>query len=612
MPSSPRSSFSASLRSRLTARGVGFVSFLVIAALAVAPTVAAGSPAALDGWFLSFAVEMSHGRVPYRDFYLWAPPLHVFEHLALLELFGPSVFAGHLVGGRVRGGLGLTVYAWLSRRTQAGVALAASLASLAVFSDDPADVIFYYQQQSVFYAVAAGFLLSRAIDLRGTARAARGLALAAGFLGALALLSKQTVGALACAALLFTCIAAQRLREGPRCGLAPLVGAGMAVPLAAFFFWLARVDAVGPFAQAMRYGSSSKGPVLVSFTRIVGVLGEGREYVAAFCAAGGIAVFLLLRHRAGPALRRRLGSPGAEVIAATVLGVAAVEGALLLGAAAWSDRLPQLVAVELGAWGSLAAVALSLRAATREGLSVDAVQWMHAAILAFAISYGLSLSWGAFELMTCPSFAVAVCAATARGSGGGWVRERSAIAGCALFAACAVFTRARLPFDWIWWREPPIAEDVLPSKLPAFAGIRFSEESRAFFEKITDEIDASSKPGDTLFVYPHMPIFHVLADRPPATYSPIGFFDVSPDAIASADAQRLLAAPPKVMVFLQMPPDSVEHFEKLFRGGKRSGQRDIAAAIATLAPGYRLVDRVLMPGTEAPVIVLARRDLPPR
>src|SRR5262249_39944531 len=105
----------------------------------------------------------------------------VFEHLALLELFGPSVLAGHVVGGLVRIGLGLLVFAWLSRLARAGVAVMASLAALAVFSTDPADVIFYYQQETVFYAVVGGYLLSLALDADPRGRRALGLAAAAGF-----------------------------------------------------------------------------------------------------------------------------------------------------------------------------------------------------------------------------------------------------------------------------------------------------------------------------------------------------------------------------------------------------------------------------------------------
>ncbi len=343
----------------------------------------------------------------------------------------------------------------------------------------------------------------------------------------------------------------------------------------------------------------------MSLTRIVGVAFEGGVYAAAFLTAGGLTLLV-----AGLQPWRWNGGWRRATLVAVALTALGFAGSLLVGRPWLLPRFPQLVAVELGVWGSLAVAGLAGWKTWRGSPSLETVQWFHVGLMAFAISYGLSLSWGAFELMACPSFAVAVCAATTLIPGAALLRPRPAMIASALVAVCAFLVRTHFPFDWIFWREPPVSEDVYTSKLPALAGMRMGLESTTFYERITDEIDGASQPGDRLFVYPHMPIFHVLAERLPATYSPIDFFDVAPDAIASADAERLLASPPKVIVILDMPGGTVADLEQQFRAGKRAGQRDILAAIDKLVPVFRVVDKLGMPGSHAPVFVLVRKDPP--
>jgi hypothetical protein len=404
---------------------------------------------------------------------------------------------------------------------------------------------------------------------------------------------------------------ARRLRaDAPRFGLAHAVVAGIAPPVAAVLAWLAHAGGLGAFARAMRDASSSKGPLHASLTRIVTVLVEEPVYTAAFATAAAAALLLAIDGRPGRWLGRRLRlrRPAGGLGSAILLAAVAVGGVLTMVTVPEHTRLPQLVAVELGAWGSLVAAAASIRRLWRGGVSREGLQWLHLTLLSWAIAYALSLSWGAFELMACPAFAAALAAAATPSIGAGLVRARTAAVLSAAVLASALWIRWTLPFYWVFWREAPVAEDKVVPDIPALAGMRLSQASARFYARVTDDIRRSSEPGEALFVSPHLAILHVLADRPPATYSPITFFDVGPDAVAITAAKQLVSSPPRVMVLIELDEVTIAHFERLFRAGRPSGQRELAATLKTLTPLYREIDRVALPGTDVRAHVLVRKD----
>src|SRR2546423_10471653 len=51
-----------------------------------------------DGWFALYAHQLLAGKLPYRDFYLVIPPLHVFEIAAIVKLFGEQLLVLRLFG----------------------------------------------------------------------------------------------------------------------------------------------------------------------------------------------------------------------------------------------------------------------------------------------------------------------------------------------------------------------------------------------------------------------------------------------------------------------------------------------------------------------------------
>jgi hypothetical protein len=220
-----------------------------------------------------------------------------------------------------------------------------------------------------------------------------------------------------------------------------------------------------------------------------------------------------------------------------------------------------------------------------------------------------SLSWPLMIIMALPG-APFLAASALNAAPRGWAARlwRPAI-GLALLGGMAFFAQAKLrqPFQWSGWREPSVAEATEESALPLLRGLRLSPQTREFVETVAKALQEDSGPADPVFVYPHMPLFYLLADRKPAAFAPVHFFDVCPDYLAREDAARLRANPPAVIVDFRHTEAEIEDAEQIFRSGGRSGQRDIMAAIDDLTrDGYELVEDLRTPRTDHPVRVWRR------
>lgn len=570
---------------------------LVVAALVIvslAPWWRSYVAGTVDGSTLHFGVEIARGRVPYRDFWLWTPPLHALENALLVELFGPRIVVAHVVGAACRIVLAVALYRWLTSVFPIVSSIVAVVATIAISSTGDTETLFYYTQQAAFYAVLSGAAASTAMKREAAARSALlGWAVAGAFAGA-ALMTKQTIGGAAILSLVATC--ATRWREHRRDVLRAMtsLAAGASVVPALIAIWLAKEGALRAAIVALRDGASSKGPTLTMLTRAVTVFGVEMQYEHALALAVAAVVILVVAKWGVRFVGTR-----------AVVGVAVAGAIFVVGyfASTGMPRVPQLACTELGLWGSL--VGASVHGVRIVRGDVDPVRRarFHLALTSFAMAYTTSLSWGANELMSLPAFAYVLCEAT---------RTRlasdatSVCAGAAMFVL-AIVVKIQTPFNWMGWVEPPTTDPKVTASLEPLRGMKMSPDAKAFYERITKDIDDHSGAGDPILVFPLYQIFYLLADRPPATYAPIHYLDVVPDDVAERDARRVREAPPRVVVIFDVPREVWIASESFFRGGKRSGTMELLDTIESLAPRYELVDTLRVPLSGEEVRVLALR-----
>ncbi len=146
------------------------------------------------------------------------------------------------------------------------------------------------------------------------------------------------------------------------------------------------------------------------------------------------------------------------------------------------------------------------------------------------------------------------------------------------------------------------------SSLPELRGFLLPPQTVDFVDSTIRIIRKNSTPQDTIFIYPELGFFYGATERRFATFAGSHNMDTVPDAFAREEAQRLLRVRPAVLIYGPKAEQLLQSDELTWRKGKPSGQRDLIAAIETLAREYRLVRTFRMYPLGEPVYVFVRPD----
>lgn len=541
--------------------------------------------------------------VLYRGTYYQGPPGMPMLSQLIFALFGPHLIALLTVGVLLRIAGACALYALLLRIARPSHAAVATLTALFVSSVDISDTPYYYNHVGTAF-VLVGCWLGAVSATRG-GLAGRLAGVGSGALLTYAVAAKQTMLFASFSALLaLGILALPRPRVGWLAWMASLV-AGAAVSVGVVVAWLAHYGIVGAFLSTMRKAPQGKGGVGRSLFRPLALVFELPQ-VELVTIAALVIVALVVTLTALNARGKRLGSPIAWVLAPLALVLFVRAG---LGGRLGDTRTLMLLATAVGWWGSLALAlvhATSLRAR-----DFDPVRRAQLALggLSFGVGYSFAVSWPLFENMALPGLAVVLAALLERPPSPARERWRGALLALAgAFALLAGYRKAMDPWGWGLWREPPLETPRGRSDVPGLEGVSLSDPAAKLFNAVAMTAESLTRPGDRMYVYPNMPILYAIADRRPATFSPVHWVDTCTDELGAADAELLVREPPKLLVIREDPPDFVAGEERLYRGGRRSSVRDIVSALAAIKPRYEEVGRFRSPGATLPIGVYVRRD----
>jgi hypothetical protein len=571
----------------------------------------------VSGMFLEFASRLLSGKVPYRDFYVVVTPFYIFRTAAIVKLFGPSLAALRLVDIGYRCALAAILVIWLAKVVRIPYAALGALASIAVFSTDPADPLTSYHLEATFWALLGAFLLSYVKWERRKSLKNIALICGSGACCSICVFTKQTEGGGITLALLIV-IAGLSMRD---LGLGPAVlrllafCAGWILPAAVLLGWLARNGALKAFATAIFLdGPSAKGSPGHILTRVF-FDGYGSWPGNAVYLLLGICIMLLVvrmvrKASAAPPSPTRgmlhLTVIAAAGAAALLAGYAAGAFALRSPAQAYSLETASIFFAFFGVFSL--AVYYTLILAQRRMTEVERQRWL-LVMASFWICYTMSWSWVAWGPMAFPALGVVIALiledllSRPRTS----VLRYSLAAAAVLLLSVSEAGRVSCPFSWNSWTDGPIRNATASSRQRALSGIHMSPETAAFVDRLTSLIDDHSRANDSVFIYSYQPLWYVLADRWPPTYAQVHFLDVTPDDLSRRDAQRIVKERPAVIV--DFVGDSELWNEKLFRAGRRSGQRDLQDQMYQLInANYRLEAAITLKENLVPVRVFVLRS----
>jgi Uncharacterized membrane protein (DUF2298)/Dolichyl-phosphate-mannose-protein mannosyltransferase len=554
-----------------------------------------------EGWLHYMGMQIAIGKVPYRDFYLFLQPIYPLEFAALYRLFGNAFIVSRMIGVIERCSICLVLYLWLSQMFPVRRALFAALVTLAIFSSNVTDVVYGYYQTCLLLSLLASFAASLFLTYRDRKHAWWLMALA-GLCAGAAFMVKQTTGLVVL--VLAPAGACCLLLRSPDRKLLPkaLVGYTLAcaVPIALLWGWLAYEGAFPQYIQQVfRSGTSSKGSLwAILFGALTRTTIWEYPIVSALVAVGlALAIRYTGRPRQGesaPDSRDRWWTVTATaLVCGCCFAVPYVNPAVLwkhywpLGIYWWKLAVVHGVFVfctisALRSWG-LALLRRELSERTKQEALITSI--------AAGIMYAHGLSYTIEEHSAVPGvgFTIAwlLCAFPSTVAGRS-ARGILCALSLALITMCAV-QKYMWPYYWWGWQEPPVASSRTRPRLKELRGLRIARSTEDVIFQITMAIKRNSAPSDTIFTFPHIPLFYLLTSNRISTYAYVNYFDVCPDWVASADAKLLLANPPAVIVWMDFPEDVWRFHETAFRGGKRSGQRDIQQAVSQLIHDYKLI-----------------------
>jgi hypothetical protein len=567
-----------------------------------------------EGWFCVYATLIRNGALPYRDFAMLLPPLYPYFIAFLQSVVGGALLPLHWAGLTITALIGFALYLLLRGHFPPGVAGVAAAVGLVYYQSGNAFMGYDFTQILTLWLLLAARVLDRFVMLVLTRPAVpHGLfwrPILGGLFLSLAILTKHS-NAGVCSLILAGALAVVLFRTlGPRTGFVHLLwlALGLLLPLTLMFSWLAFNGIIGDFfGQVVVDAAGAKGGVLTSLTQwIPGFFTDSyvarslriaragtKSLVGMLLLVSGLAIILRCIGYQPGGLKQifllRVEDEHKCMLYSLMLAACA---AVALGSVVFSVRYDDPSAYATTLWRGRRIYEQAIPAAVNLYLVGGLLS------LVFFIWRPTVQNSRTFLLL---AFGLGLTCGNGTSAG---LSEISAFLGVALITA--LLLRAGLPYvlptiipmvtaiafvtflvnqkyenPYHWWSvvNPDIRHTAGHQVGGLLAGLSMPFEKCAAIQKITDAIVRNSEPDEAVYVFPHMPIFYMLANRPPFNNAVVSWFDFMSDRQAERLAQSLNDSPPEVIVFADLPAEVFLAHEQLFRGGRPMAQRKIVAVI---------------------------------
>jgi len=536
-----------------------------------------------EGWFSYYGSLMRQGKLPYRDFYFFAQPVTLFiselftsDHLISLRRFG-------LIERITLAGM---LYYLLSRKFSPMASFWATIVSLLFFGTYISDAFFSFLADSLVALVGAMIFVYQAYT---HPKYQRVYLLLAGVCASLSFFCKQTTGFFASVAIALLIVwfgnRANRIVQG-----LVFYSAGWWIAAAPIIGWLVANRAWQPYLnEAYKGAAVSKGGGSI-WAALFGFAGRSVSGFALEVFALVILLVVLAMRLKLLSLRRpgdRSPSGGtAEIVWTSVIAL----GALLLPVLftldfshVWLMRSAVKVTSRMLFYVLMIALARAclrrLRVQTAPGDRVVAIFLVGGGL--WALSSAMSYMVEQQSVILGLALFTAAAYDSLRLPGPASYTRRGLAAACLMLAASSAWVKYSDSFDWHGWRSR-VSLSPVRSRWAQLADYEVDRATRDVYDTILDDVVRYSKPGQPIFTFMSMPMFNWIPGRPQPTFCPVHYFDVCPDDISEADAQRVKMAKPPVMIVMSMPEELWRDQEEGFRRGNRSGQRAIQKVIDDL------------------------------
>lgn len=551
-----------------------------------------------EGWFSSYATLILNGKIPYKDFYLFLPPLYPLIMAGIISVVGPKIIFLRVIGVAlillISAGLYL-IYARFFNRVAASVA---AIVCTIYYQSGVAHITYDFTQFMTACAVYTTLLII--INAESTLRFKRCqnkrqdlnlnsfmYILLAGLLCSFTVMIKHSNGSLI---FTFSCLAVA-LSTWPTSTTAmikstALFFTGFCLGIIPVFMWLFRYDALQDFyAQVFTGSINAKGSLpVILFSWIPHLLTLGY-----FVQLKKVAILLLFLGY----WRIMLGK----------LSIDNKESRLSRFALPLIFILFSL-AILMPLTGNTQLLSITSETTTNFYNQIIVIATATSAILFFYYSFKILYRRSHPAWIIIPTMSLGLIFGNGTSAG---LSEVGAFLGFGLFL-CYIFSiRSPLhigklfflllslslvmflankkyssPYSWWYINTADIQYAKYSSDIPILEGLRLPEKTVYTFGLIDELIRENTSSDDAILAFPHMPIFYLLANRWTNVKAVVHWPDFLPDKFAEKEARELLDNPPKMIIFAELPETVWLTHEILFRAGHPSGQRLLLEAIKKL------------------------------
>jgi hypothetical protein len=549
-----------------------------------------------EGWFNYYAFLMNKkGLLPYKDFYLFLQPLWLFFVQWIAKINDSFIYLRYW-GILERSLLIIAVYYLMAREFSPIASFLGVVAATSVFQSINVDLLYTFYQTTMLFFVLALILLLESYRSESML-----YFVGIGFLTALAFFTKQSSGLFILVFFLFVLFWDVPIRRF----FSRLIHftLGMTLPTIAILAWLLQNDILLNYAQQVFGGSSSKGSV---FAMLFGFWNHNNAVlIMTFYLICAILLVVMIRLGIFKVWVQKNKDHGQhtnmivilEIASALFLALLVIPNTALAHSLADSASIYTTAATYLAFFMLILGVAfVGYRWLLKQNLpvskpiaviSLGALVWMYSSGISYQIDEASVLL--GMSVVTAYFFDYVK-----------FNTQLPRLITLAMIIALVFFTSVRklyIPYSWWGWTEFHHEQGVT-SAIPVLKGFHLNPEGAKIYDGIYRDIMENTLPTDSIYTYPHIVFFNFVTGRLQSTFSPVHYFDVTPDSLAVEDARLLREKPPKMIIFLSMPESVYLFHENAFRNGQKSGQRQIEAAINEIVEKhhYHMIDEFITPG----------------
>lgn len=140
--------------------------------------------------------------------------------------------------------------------------------------------------------------------------------------------------------------------------------------------------------------------------------------------------------------------------------------------------------------------------------------------------------------------------------------------------AIAIAQKSVCAYPWWGMTEYVKIDKIYSTKEKALKGFYFSKDEQEMYDNISQIIIHNSEPDDIVFGWPYLKIYNILCERYESYFVPVLWYDVVGDKYVEQAFAEIEDAPPKIVVWKEIP-NAIETHENIYRKGKPLVQRRI-------------------------------------